>query len=213
MTDFASLVPGGNPDVFELIHAGLVTPEFRDPGPIFRAVASLLEEGAFHRNTVRVVFLGGGPYVESAAFRDSVAAHRLSDVVQIAPRVSHAESLRRLARAGAMLLLQASDDTRALIPAKAFEYLRIPRPILALTLEGATTDLLRGQAACHVLNPSDGEGLRTSIRALRARWSAAPDGGEIVRSIERFERSALAGELALLLSELGSTRPPKSDER
>jgi glycosyltransferase involved in cell wall biosynthesis len=211
-SDFAALTPGGDPERFELIHAGLVTPEFRDPSPVFRAVASLVEERSLPREATRLTFLGGGPYVDSAAFRGSVAAHGLSDLVEVAPRVSHAESLQRLAHAGALLLLQASDDTRALIPAKAFEYLRLPRPILALTMEGATADLLRGLDACYVLAPSDAEGLRDAVRAIYARWRAAPEGGGISRPIGRFERSTLAGELAAALLELTPAGHPGSHE-
>lgn len=201
-TDFDTLGSGGCRDRFELIHAGLVTPEFRDPSPIFRAVTALLAENAMPRTSIRITFLGGGPYVDSAVFHASVAAHGLSDVVEVAPRVSHVESLQRLARAGALLLIQASDDTRALIPAKAFEYLRIPRPILALTMEGATADLIRGMDACYVLNPSDAEGLRDAVRTLYARWRGASDHETISRPIERFERSVLAGQLAHTLLEL-----------
>jgi glycosyltransferase involved in cell wall biosynthesis len=210
--DFAALTPGGSRDRFELIHAGLVTREFRDPSPVFRAFASLIDEGLLDPGTVRITFLGGGPYVDSPAFRESIAAHRLAGIVDVAPRVSHAESLERLSRAGALLLLQASDDTRALIPAKAFEYLRISRPILALTLEGATADLLRGLDACHVMDPADADGLRGAVLALYERWHAAPEGGRIARPIARFERSALAGELALLLRELDPTRRSRPDE-
>lgn len=213
-SDFAGLRPGGDRERFELLHAGLVTAEFRDPTPVFKALASLLEEGALERSRVRLTFLGGGPYVESSAFSEGIAAHRLSDVVEVAPRVSHAESLQRLARAGGLLLMQASDDTRSLIPAKAFEYLRLPRPILALVLEGATADLLRGLDACYVVGPSDHEGLRAAIRSLHARWLAAPEGGGTARPIERFERSMLTGTLAELLNEVTSNpAKPQGPER
>lgn len=212
-TDFTAVTPGGDSSRFEMIHAGLVTAEFRDPSPVFRAVAALIREGKVPRTEVRITFLGGGPYVGSAAFRESISAHGLDDVVEIAPRVSHGESLMRLARAGALLLLQASDDTRALIPAKAFEYLRISRPILALTMPGATADLLRGLDGCHVHAPSETEDLRRTIGTLYDRWRASPEGGRITRPIERFERSVLAGELARLLHDLCPDRPAEPDER
>ena len=54
--------------------------------------------------------------------------------------MAHRESLRRLYRAAVLVVLQA-EDTQALIPAKAFEYLRVGRPILALTSGGATARL------------------------------------------------------------------------
>lgn len=200
-------VPAGAPrpckgERFELLHAGLVTPSYRDPAPLFRALRVLIARGHLDRSRVRVVFMGGGRYPESAAFREVVGAHRLEDVVEVAPRVSHADALVRIRRADALLLLQASDDTRALIPAKTFEYLRAERPILALLVEGATTDLLAGTAECHVAEPRDEPGLERALLRLYRGWRDGAGPVLVERPIARFERARLTGELAGILDEL-----------
>jgi len=191
------------PRWFELIHAGMVTPDYRDPVPLLRAVAQLCEDGDVSREDMRLVFLGAGRYVASPAFRRTVDALRLQDVVQVAERVAHRESLRRLYRAAVLVVLQA-EDTRALIPAKAFEYLRVGRPILALTSGGATARLMREAGAGTIVEPTSVDAIADALRTLYAAWKAEP--GRLVRpaDLTRFARASLTGELARLLDGVSS---------
>jgi len=191
---------------FEIIHAGLVTGEFRDPAPLLRELGRLLEEGTLPRDLVRVTFLGGGEYVESDEFRRRCRELSLEGIVHVAPRVPHREALRRQARAAVLLLLQASDDTRALIPAKAFEYLRLSRPILALTLDGASSELLRSMDSCHVVDPADGRRLGEVVGTLFREWRDSPEAAAGSRPAELYSRRRLTGELAAVLDELDLSR-------
>src|SRR5207247_7453171 len=120
----------------------------------------------------------------------------LHGVIQVAGRVPHQEALQRLGKAAVLLLLQASDDTRSLIPAKAFEYLRVGRPILGLTLEGATADLLKKMDQCYVVNPSNLPGLRWAIIQLYNQWRQSAGGVHRSHPIRQYERSNLTAELA-----------------
>jgi glycosyltransferase involved in cell wall biosynthesis len=200
--DFAAApAPEPNPR-FEILHAGFVTPEFRDPFPLLRALRGLIEEGLVPREDARVTLLGGGPYLDSEGFRTGLARLRLDGVVNVAGRVAHEEALALQGRAAVLLLLQASDDTRSLIPAKAFEYLRLGRPILALTLEGDTADLLRGMEHCHVVDPADDGALRNALLGLYRLWSDGAGGATVRRAVERFERRRLTGRLAGVLDEV-----------
>jgi glycosyltransferase involved in cell wall biosynthesis len=198
----------------ELLHAGLVTPSYRDPAPLFRAVAALIARERLDRARIRVVFMGGSRYLESERFRALVREHGLGDVVEVAPRVSHAEAMVRMLRADGLLLLQASDDTRALIPAKTFEYLRAGRPILAVLADGATTDLLAGMPACHVAEPGDAPGLEAALLRLYDAWRGSPGPISVTRPVARFERARLTGELAAILQELcpGTAERPAAEQ-
>jgi glycosyltransferase involved in cell wall biosynthesis len=202
--DFRNLEGAAPTSTFEIVHAGGISTEFRDPTPVLRAVSALIAERAVPRHEIRVVFFGSD-YVQGAAFRQLVDQLDLRDVVHVQPRIPHHDLLRRLRQATVLLLLQASDDTRALIPAKAFEYLRVGRPILALTLEGATADLIRSTRSGIVTHPDDIAGIRRALLEFRSgRWSA--NGNHAL--IGRYERKALTGELARLLDDLtvGTTR-------
>lgn len=186
------------PPVFELIHAGMLTPDYRNPIPLLTALASLLARGEIARPDVRVVFLGAGAYVESGAFRDAVASLGLGDVVQVMARLPHRESLRRLYQAAVLVVLQ-DDEARALIPAKVFEYLRVGRPILSLTAEGATPRLLRELGVGIVADPSSPDAIAAALRRLYADWRAHGVRPASAADIGRFARAALAGELAARL--------------
>jgi glycosyltransferase involved in cell wall biosynthesis len=199
--DFRELSDSKGLDRFEILHAGLVTPEYRDPLPFLRIVSQVIQDRTLPREEVRITFLGGGSYLESSAFHHAVADLGLSDLVQVLPRIPHREALRRLRDAAVLLLLQASDDTRSLIPAKTFEYLRVGRPILAVTCEGATSEMVRKANAGVVVHPADAEKMRRALLDLYARREEAAHhrNGTL---IQRFNRQALTGELANLLDEL-----------
>jgi glycosyltransferase involved in cell wall biosynthesis len=195
------------PDDFEILHTGLVTPSFRDPAPLLRAVAALIRRGELVARDTRVAFLGGGEYLASQAFRDLVAQLDLDGVVDVGTRVSYQEALARLGRASVLVLLQASDDTRALIPAKGFEYLRAGRPILALTLPGATAELVQTTRSGVVVDPTDVEGIGRALVELRDADWALERRDDGFPGIDRFERRALTAQLATLLDELTGSRP------
>lgn len=194
--------PNSPRERFEILHAGLVTPDFRDPFPLLRTVAALVEEGSLPRDRTRVTLLGGGPYLESKSFRTELESLRMDDVIEVAGRVAHAEALRRLGESAVLLLLQASEDTRSLIPAKAFEYLRTGRPILALTLEGDTADLMRGMEGCEVVDPANGAALRAAVLRLYENWSRSGGVPSTTRPVDRYERRRLTAQLAEILDEV-----------
>jgi len=202
--DFQHVQSPGRSAQFEILHAGLVTPEFRDPRPLLQAVTSLIADGSLPRHEVRITFLGGDTYVHSQDFGALVKQFGLEDAVSVCGRVSHREALQRQGQAAVLLLLQASDDTRSLIPAKAFEYLRIGRPILALTLAGATADLLQGMAYCSVVSPTDQDGLRRAVMKLYTLWQQSPNGMRVSRPIQPYERSHLTVKLAHIFGQLAS---------
>ena len=104
-----------------------------------------------------------------------------------------------MGQAASLLLLQASDDTKALIPAKAFEYLRMNKPILAITGEGATADLLCEMDECYVAGPHDEGTLKQAVEKMYSQWSQGSHGKNGSRSISQYERSHLTGNLADVL--------------
>ena len=201
-SDFSDISLGIRSQYFEMIHAGLVTPEFRNPLPLMEAVSSLIAEGVIPRDQVRITFLGGDSWVCSPDFTAEVNRMHLDGVVSVQSRVSHREALKRMAQAAVLLLLQASDDTRSLIPAKAFEYLRIGRPILALTLEGATAGLLKGMEHCFVIEPNDIASLRKSVISLFEVWLKGEIGLRVGGASRQFERENLTDQLAGILDRL-----------
>jgi hypothetical protein len=204
--DFTGLNASSWPKQFEILHAGLLSRSYRNPFKFLEVMSELMRKGQLSASLLRITFIGSGSWVDSHEFRNKVESLGLGNSVSIENRVSHREALERMTKAAVLLLLQASDDTRALIPAKAFEYLRVGRPILALTLPGATADLLHEQVNSFTVDPSEKESLATAVLSLYGSWSdrcarAVPE------DIARYERRNLTRELTTILDmAVGQTR-------
>ena len=185
-----------------IVHAGSINPDFRDPIPLLRALRSAADQGLLDLDRIRLRFLGGGAHAESAALRHAIDENGLVDVVQILPRVPYAQALAELARADVLLLLQASEDTRALVPAKLYEYLRMGKPVLALTLPGESSALLARTGGGVVVDPADGAALVQALGRLYGLWRegtierlhADPD------RLAQYDRRALAARLAAVFA-------------
>lgn len=170
--DFVHQFGAGNArgDRFVIVHAGSINPCFRDPVPILRAIRSAADSGWLDPERMCLRFLGGGPYAASTRLADAVAETGLQGCVQFVPRLPYLETLEELARADVLLLLQASDDTCALVPAKLYEYLRMRKPLLALVLPGETTRLLEKTGGGVAVDPADHALLVTELARLYRAW-------------------------------------------
>ncbi len=181
-----------------IVHAGSINPDFRDPVPLVHAIARAHDRGLLDADRIRLMFLGGGAYADSPALAQALAASGLAGIVEMLPRRPYAQALAELARADVLLLLQASEDTRSLVPAKLYEYLRMGRPVLALTLPGESSALLGRTGGGVAVDPADAEALVEALAGLYRHWQNGTLG--TVRAdparLARYERRALAAELA-----------------
>ncbi|MHB8762742.1 MAG: glycosyltransferase [Deferrisomatales bacterium] len=189
---------------FRLTHAGLLNGTYRNPLPLLAAARDAIHERGLRAGEMEVCFLGAGDYLRSAEFREAVRSLGLEDVVQIPGHVPYEQCLREMAASDVLLLLQGGDDTRNLIPAKLFEYLRIGRPVLALTdPESATAEVLGELGGGRVVGIEDTRGIR---QALLARMGdGRGEGGVPAVDRERlagYSRRRLTGKLAALLDGL-----------
>lgn len=181
-----------------IVHAGSIHPDFRDPRPLFEAIERLTRTGKLRADEVELRFLGGGPFGESPEMQAVVNATGLAGSVAFVPRVPYEESLRELAGADLLLLLQASDDTVGLVPAKLYEYLRAQKPTLALVRPGAVTEVLGVTGGGWAQDPGDAIGLDSAVAAIVDAWRAdrLADSVADLAILRRFDRRALAAELA-----------------
>jgi glycosyltransferase involved in cell wall biosynthesis len=67
------------------------------------------------------------------------------------------------AEADVLLLIQGG-GFHMQVPSKAYEYLAMGRPILAITGDGATADLVRTSPIGRVVPPGDEEGIAAYLR-------------------------------------------------
>jgi glycosyltransferase involved in cell wall biosynthesis len=157
--------------------AGLRLLHARDP-----ALAKLLE----------VRFVGRIVATEASHFHDTDALG-----VRRFGYLEHARALSHLAESHAALcILDQVAGVERIYPAKIFEIMRLGRPCLALTPEGALAALVRKHRLGEVVPPRDAQAVALSLsRMLQAFCDAEPIRHAPV-DIERFDRRAQAAEFA-----------------
>lgn len=202
--DFESLrrtveTPKSKSGPFRLVHAGTIYPDARDPSHLFGALARLKREGRLDASRLLIDLRAPG-------FEDQYSTQlrnlKIDDMVRVLPALPYQESLADQAEADGLLLLQGPSCDRQ-IPAKAYEYLRTGKLILALTSEtGDTADLLRATGGAQITDITNEDliysGLLAFIDAI-ATGSIEPADPQVV---QRYARHQLSVELGKALSKV-----------
>jgi len=188
-----------------LVHSGTLYPEERDPRPFFQALARLKSEAVIGKDTLQIVFRAPG---SEDFFRQLIAQNNIADIVHLEPHVPYQQSLQECADADALLLFQAANCDHQ-IPAKAYEYLRLARPILGLTSQtGDTAALLNEVGGATLLDLANADEIyhRLPIFLDAIRNGTHPLANR--SKLSRYARQNQAADLAQCLWDLrkASTR-------
>ena len=134
-----------------LLHSGTIYPSERDPVPFFNAIASLKKQQPQLSQKLKVVLRSTG---HDTLFQPILRDLAIDDVVTLAPALNYVEALEEMLATDALLLMQASNCNYQ-TPAKAYEYIRAKKPVLALTDEAGDTAGLIMQSGVAELAPLD----------------------------------------------------------
>jgi glycosyltransferase involved in cell wall biosynthesis len=202
--DFVGLTQSPNykgQQPFYLLHMGELYPEERDPRPFFRALGRLKKEGRADASALKVGLRASGAEDYHARM---IRECDIEDLVQLLPALSYREALQEAANADALLLFQGSSCNHQ-IPAKAYEYLRLRKPILALTTEiGDTAAILRENGGATIVDLADEEAIYQAVPAFlnsaRQGRHPLPD----PTKFRQYSRRNQAQELAKCLLEISN---------
>lgn len=197
--DVPTVVPGAGRRL-KLLHSGVLYPgPDRDPTAFLEALKSFLNAHPEWQGRIEVVFRASG---FDEVYGPVIRRLGLESVVMLAPMVAYREAVREMLEADGLLVFQGYTSNPA-IPAKAYEYLRARRPVLALLDdEGETAGLLRRQGVGTILPIDDAGAIE---RGLGEFLGAAERGSAPVLSVQeaaRLERRSRTDELARLLGEI-----------
>ncbi len=207
--DFQDLLPSlpvPNQPV-RLVHMGLLYPVERDPKPFFRAVSQLQKDGQLDAGRVRIELRASG---HESTYEAIIRAEGIENLVHFLPPLPYREALQNSANADGLLLFQAACCDHQ-IPAKVFEYLRLSKPILAITSHsGDTAALLKQTGGATIVDSADWQAIYRALpeflRAAETRSHPQPE-----RSlVEQYSRKGQAGALAQLLNEVTTSGSPSS---
>jgi glycosyltransferase involved in cell wall biosynthesis len=213
--DFADLNLGGSPSggvgrPLHLIHTGLIYPEERDPTAFFAALSRLKRDGRIDAQRVQIDLRASG---FEDRYSSTLRQLGIDDLVHLSPHQPYRRTLQGCMDADALLLLQGASCNHQ-IPAKAYEYLRAQRPILALTSEeGDTAALLKSTGGATIIDLACEEAIYSVfpkfLEVVRAGTHSLPPMSEV----ERFSRHSQAFDLGLALSALRGevSRTPAQD--
>ena len=185
-----------------LVHMGLLYPEERDPKPFFQALARLKREGRLSKLDLCIELRASGfDELYSPMLRDL----EIDDLVHLLPALPYRQALRDAAEATGLLLFQAANCDHQ-IPAKAYEYLRLGKPIFALTSStGDTSALLRDAGGATIVDLADAEtiyrALPAFLHALKAGSHDLPAQGKVLQYSRRNQAESLATCLSDVLSQ------------
>jgi glycosyltransferase involved in cell wall biosynthesis len=203
--DFADLSPSTQPAgaavdrPLQLVHTGVIYPEERDPTAFFAALARLKRDGRIDAKRVRINLRASG---FDNRYAQALQQLDIDDVVQLSPHLPYRQTLQECVDADALLLLQGASCNHQ-IPAKAYEYLRAQRPIVALTSEeGDTAALLRKTGGATIVDLAEEDAIYSAfpgfLRVVRTGAHSLPTMSEV----ERFARHNQASVLASALSNI-----------
>jgi len=213
--DFAHIVVREGPTLAEdrplrLLHTGVIYPEERDPRPFFRALQRLKHEGKISAKSVSIVFRAAG---SEDLYQRLMNELNIADLIKLQPHVPYHQALQECADADGLLLFQAANCDHQ-IPAKAYEYLRLRKPVFALTTHtGDTATLLTDVGGATIVSLADEEdiyaGLPSFLYAVRTRTHPLAE----VQKIASYARRNQAEELARCLSGLRNQAPSATPEK
>ncbi len=184
-----------------LLHAGLLYRSERNPEPFFAALGELKKKGKVSAARLRVVLRASG---DEAHYRQRLEDLAIADMVELAEPRPYGEALREMLSVDGLLLFQAANCNHQ-IPAKAYEYLRAKRPMLALTDHaGNTAQLLRDAGIDSIVDIADQadieKGLEKFLDDIEGSRAAVASDEVIQRHSRRHHTRELAAVFEQALS-------------
>lgn len=137
---YTGLVPKPIKDgKLRVVHSGLIYIHERNPRQLFEAISRLKADAHISRDNFELILRASG---HENTYSTWLKELDIEDIVKLMPPIPYREALQEMFDADGLLLLQGAGCNQQ-IPAKAYEYLRSQKPVLALTDEtGDTARLL-----------------------------------------------------------------------
>ena len=120
--------------------------------------------------------------------------------VRLRGRLSHEATLQQMANSDVLVVIQPMSTLQ--VPAKLYEMLVFRKPILVITRDGATADLIKEYGIGFIADPSSTENIASTIRSLDTQIKSASVQGDWDRAIAAFDSRNLTSQLVNVLTQV-----------
>lgn len=175
---------------FSFYYSGVLYPNGRDPIPVFRAIAKLVDNKQLDTDKFEVIFQGSGT---GEKFNNLLQELEIKNMIKFMPSVPYIDSLHNMINSDALMLIQ--DKVFNLqVPGKLYEYIRTGKPILAITPDQSAT--------AEVANKAHNSFIATESDAIAQQILQIINSEIIVskNSVESFSRYSKTREFSQILN-------------
>ncbi|WP_299084232.1 glycosyltransferase [uncultured Paraglaciecola sp.] len=172
-----------------LMHSGVIYPSERDPTQLFQAVSELKQEGIINSKKIKIRLRATG---HDSLFIQQINFLDIGDIFELQPPIPYKQALSEMFEVDALLLLQAANCNYQ-IPAKAYEYLRVQKPVLALTPKvGDTGQLLDKAGVANIADLDDKQQIKTALTDFIYKLEEGNFEFDNLDKLQRFSRQQQA---------------------
>jgi glycosyltransferase involved in cell wall biosynthesis len=196
------------PGRFVVTHTGAFYGR-RNPLSMLRALAAAARSGRLPEGLLLRLVGRWEEGLRSAA-RPWLERLRESGSLEVIEQVNHLQSIVYALASDALLLIQMEAPDQ--VPAKAYEYLGVGRPLVALTDAGATADLTLAAGGA-VVSVGDEGALAEMLRELQAAIRAGRSPGPPASLAEQFAAPNIVARIAGELQAISAARAGRGADR
>jgi FkbM family methyltransferase len=198
-SDFADLnLDCKSSNKFTIIHNGLLY-LIRTPRTFLEAVSNLIQRRLIDKSKIKIVLTE-----DEHEWISVIKEFDLEGVVQFTGYLSHRDSLIYASKANALLLIVGpGEKNKSVYPGKIFEYLRLKKPILALSPNGSLVENLINDTKRGInVDFDDIQAIEEAILSLYINWERNQEiEFKIDDKITIFERKNITRQLVNLFDE------------
>ncbi len=183
---------------FSISHIGSLLFE-RNPEVLWKVLSDLVKENDEFAKSLELNFVG---FINDNVLQ-SIKINKLSNYVNDIGYIEHNEAIMYQKKSQLLLLIEIdSEETKAIIPGKLFEYIMSKRPIVAIGPEGSdVARILKETNTGNYFGYKDYNVLKSQILNYFNAYKA--NHIEVIgKDIEKYNRKSLTKSLVTLINEL-----------
>lgn len=201
-TDFAKIDTGfkNKNNKFTIMHNGIMY-MIRTPQTFLQAIYNLINHNKINKNEIKIIF---GLTDNKQDWINYVKQLQIDNVVEFYDYMTHEQSLKMASQSDCLLLIVGTGEkNKAVYPGKVFEYLRLCKPIIALSPKGSVVDTLINETKRGFnVEFNDIGAIEQVVFDLYKIWkNNCISNYSITESIYQFERNKLTKRLSDVLYE------------